>query len=85
MRVIKDKTLKEYYKKCSNELISIKSQKPRENNTPRDWEQRIDEILLLCSALFKISHNESKKLLEAVFPEQDALCKNCGEKTPIVA
>jgi len=69
--VTKQKTLKEFaeilvnsYKKCSEELINIKKQKPRENNTPRDWEQRLDEILLIYSNVFGLSYNESKNKIK---------------------
>ena len=48
------------YNKCQKELEEIKSKKPRENNTPRDWEQRIDEIILIYSSIFGVSGNEAR-------------------------
>jgi len=53
------------YNKCKNGLEKIRNQKPRENNTPRDWEQRIEEILLLYSAIMGISFNKAKKWLSS--------------------
>ncbi|KKM74212.1 hypothetical protein LCGC14_1402540 [marine sediment metagenome] len=51
------------YNKCNKGLKEIKNQKQRENNTLRDWEQRMDEILLIYSSIFNISVNEARKEL----------------------
>ena len=48
---------------CSNSMLDIVKEKPRDNNTQRDWEQRIDELVLLYSSLNGLSNNESKELL----------------------
>lgn len=54
------------YNKCKNDLEEIKSQKPRENCTPRDFEQRMDEILLIYSSIFNVSVNEARKELSVI-------------------
>ena len=45
---------------CSNRMLDIVKEKPRDNNTQRDWEQRIDELVLLYSSLNGLSNNEAK-------------------------
>ena len=44
-------------------MLNIVKEKPRDNNTQRDWEQRIDELILLYSNLNGLSNNEAKEEL----------------------
>ena len=68
MKTLKETEIKEIlinsYKKCLKEFNTIKIQKPRENNTPRDWKQRMDEIILIYSFIFGLSYNKSKDLIK---------------------
>lgn len=58
------KEIIEAYKKCYNGWLDIKNQKPRENNTPRDWEQRMDELVLLYCQLRELNYGDAKKELK---------------------
>ncbi len=56
---------------CSNSMLDIVKEKPRDNNTPRDWEQRIDELILLYSSLNGLSNNEAKEELLEKFKGEE--------------
>ena len=51
------------FNKCSSCMLDIVKEKPRDNNTQRDWEQRIDELILLYSSISGLNYNEAKKEL----------------------
>jgi len=70
LTVAKLKTLQEVCKeiqvafnKCSSCMLDIVKEKPRDNNTQRDWEQRIDELILLYSSISGLNYNEAKEEL----------------------
>ena len=56
---------------CSNGMLNIVKEKPRDNNTQRDWEQRIDELILLYSNLNGLSNNEAKEELLKKFKGEE--------------
>lgn len=58
------------YNKCSEGLENIKRERPREDNTPRDWEQRLDELILIYSDVKHISYNEAKEELKSKMQER---------------
>jgi len=58
------KEIIEAYKKCYEGWVCIQSQKPRENNTPRDWEQRMDELVLLYCQLRELNYKDAEKELK---------------------
>ena len=51
------------FNKCSSCMLDIVKEKPRDNNTQRDWEQRIDELILLYSSISGLNYNEAKEEL----------------------
>ena len=70
-RELPDKTLAEVgrilksaYRKCYKGYEESLSRKPRENNTERDWKQRLDEVTINYASIFNLSINEAKKNLE---------------------
>jgi len=44
-------------------MLDIVKEKPRDNNTQRDWKQRIDELILLYSSISGLNYNEAKEEL----------------------
>ena len=51
------------FNKCSSCMLDIVKEKPRDNNTQRDWKQRIDELILLYSSISGLNYNEAKEEL----------------------
>jgi len=51
------------FNKCSSCMLDIVKEKPRDNNTQRDWKQRIDELILLYSSISGLNYNEVKEEL----------------------
>jgi len=51
------------FNKCNSCWLNIIKEKSRENNTPRDWSQRIDELVLLYSSINGLNYNEAKEEL----------------------
>lgn len=68
------------YNKCKQGLEEIRKQKPRENNKPRDWEQRMDEIALIYSTIFNLSVNEARGTLGCKSIPSDISSKTKEEK-----
>ena len=59
--------LQEAYIKCKSNLEYTSKHSDFRNQKglkSRDWEQRMDEILLICSSILNMSVNQAKKELE---------------------